>query len=208
MIKARGAGRDIPGLIARYQQGDRQAGDQLVMVYRSYLRLVAARRLPKLLVKRADASDIVQQTLVDAVRGLPGFRGETEAELTAWMMRLLERNLLQNTRSNLAAIRDVRRESQEKSPSGSAQLVWHEISGEGTCPQSSVFRGEAALLLAEAIEQLPDEQRQAVQLRYLEQRSLESIAAEMEKTTAAVAGLIARGVKGLRRLLPQELGDA
>jgi RNA polymerase sigma-70 factor (ECF subfamily) len=207
-MEGSGSNQEIAGLIARCQQGDPQAEGLLLAAYRPYLRLVARQRLPKLLLKRADASDIVQQTLVDAVGGLPNFRGQSEAELTAWMIRLLERNLLQNTRLNLAAMRDVRREDQGHAADDSAQLVWHEVAGRDSSPQSSVFRGEAALLLAQALEQLPDQQRLAVQLRYLEQQTLESIAQEMDKTAAAVAGLIARGVEGLRRLLPKGLGDS
>ena len=56
-------------------------------MYRPYVRLVAGQRLPRAVQQRVDASDIVQQTLVDAVRGLPDFRGRTEPEFTAWMMK-------------------------------------------------------------------------------------------------------------------------
>jgi RNA polymerase sigma-70 factor (ECF subfamily) len=202
-----GSQQEIAGLVAKFRQGDALAGDRLMREYRPYLRLVAGQRLPRLITKRADASDIVQQTLIDAVRGLPDFRGQTEAEFTAWMVRLLERNLLQTARLNLAAMRDVRREAQDQPSNGSAQLVWHGIANDGSNPQSSVFRGEAALHLAQALEQLPDQQRQAVELRYLEQQTLEAIAEELDKTTAAVAGLIARGVEALRRYLPKELGE-
>lgn len=201
------AQQEIAGLVVRSRQGDAEAGELLMTTYRPYLRLLAGQRLPKLLAKRADGSDIVQQTLLDAVRGLPDFRGQTEAEFTAWMVRLLERNLLQNARLNLAAMRDVRRESPEYAPDGSALLVWHDTGGNGTTPQSSMFRGEAALHLAQALEQLPDQQRRAVEMRYLEQQTLESIAQELDKSTAAVAGLIARGVEALRRYLPREFGE-
>jgi RNA polymerase sigma-70 factor (ECF subfamily) len=202
-----GSQSEIKGLVAGSRLGDAKASESLIATYRPYLRLLAGRRLPKLLAKRADGSDIVQQTLLDAVRGLPEFRGQTEAEFTAWMVRLLERNLLQSARLNMAAMRDVRRETPEHAPDGSAQLVWHGVGSDGTSPQNSVFRGEAAFHLAEALEQLPDQQRRAVELRYLEQLPLDVIARELEKTTAAVAGLIARGVEALRRLLPKELGE-
>ena len=67
-------------------------------------------RLPQLLQKREDESDIVQHTLMDATRGLPEFRGETEAEFEAWIAKLLERNILQSVRRHTADKRDVRRE--------------------------------------------------------------------------------------------------
>jgi RNA polymerase sigma-70 factor (ECF subfamily) len=202
-----GSRSQVARLIGLSRQGDDSAREQLIAVYRPYLRLLAGRKLPKLIHKRADGSDIVQQTLVDAVRGLPDFRGHTEGEFTAWMLKLLEHNLLQSARRNTAGKRDVRREVQEPGSDGSAQLVWHTLSGHAAAPQNSVFRGEAALLLAQALEKLPEDQRTAVELRYLAQETLERIAAEMGKTPSAVSGLIRRGVETLRQHLPLELGE-
>lgn len=202
-----GSRSHVAQLIGLSRQGDDLARDRLIATYRPYLRLLAGRKLPKLIHKRADGSDIVQQTLVDAVRGLPEFRGETEGEFTAWMLKLLERNVLQSARRNTAEKRDVRREAQEHAGDDSAHLVWHTLSGHGATPQSSVFRGEAALLLAQALSQLPADQRTAVELRYLAQEPLESIAREMDRSSSAVAGLIRRGVEGLRQSLPLVLGD-
>lgn len=198
---------EVADLVMRSRRGDPVAGDQLMTAYRPYLRLLAGQRLPRLINRRVDASDIVQQTLMDAVRGLTDFRGQTEGEFTAWMVRLLERNLLQTARLNLAAIRDVRREAEDHAADGSAQLVWHAVAADGRCPPSNVFRGEAALHLARALEQLPEQQRRAVQLRYLDHLPLEAIGLEMGRSAPAVAGLIARGVEALRRLLPKELGE-
>ena len=81
-------------LLTNAAGGDAAAREALLGLYRPYLRLAVGERIPKLVQKRMDASDIVQQTLLDAVRGLPEFRGHTEPEFTAWMMKLLERNLL------------------------------------------------------------------------------------------------------------------
>jgi RNA polymerase sigma-70 factor (ECF subfamily) len=205
----KGAASDshITELLKLSRQGDPVATDHLMTVYRPYLRLLARRRLPKFINKRIDGSDIVQQTLIDAMRGLNEFRGQTEGEFTAWMLKLLERNLLQSARLNTAEKRDVRREVQEHMGSGSAQLMWHPMASDGSNPQSSVFRGEAALLLAQALEQLPEDQRTAIEMRYLEHEPLETIAREMDKTISAVAGLIRRGVEKLRQHLPHELGD-
>jgi RNA polymerase sigma-70 factor (ECF subfamily) len=163
-------------------------------------------QLPQFCQKREDESDIVQHTLMDATRGLPEFRGETEAEFEAWMSRLLERNILQSVRRHTADKRDVRREVIDQNPHDSATLVWHAEAQESSF-SSKMFRGEAALQLARALEQLPEDQRIAVELRYLGQQSLKSIAEYMTKTTGAVAGLIRRGVEGLREIVPAELGE-
>src|SRR4051812_31794937 len=111
----------LEDLIAQAARGNADARESLLTLYRPYLRLIAGRRLPSMLGKRLDASDLVQQTLVNAVRGLPEFRGQSEPEFTAWMMKLLERNLLMSVRNNTLGKRDVRLEQNWTDPSGSAQ---------------------------------------------------------------------------------------
>jgi RNA polymerase sigma-70 factor (ECF subfamily) len=198
---------NVARLVDLARHGDECAREQLLSTYRPYLRMLAWQRLPKFINKRIDGSDVVQQTLVDAVRGLPDFRGQTEAEFTAWMLKLLDRNLLQTARANTAEKRDVRREVPERIGESSAQVVWHSLVGEGASPQSVVLCGEVALQLAQALEQLPKDQCTAVELRYLGQESLQSIADQMQRSVSAVAGLIRRGLEALENHLPPELRE-
>jgi RNA polymerase sigma-70 factor (ECF subfamily) len=194
-------------LVRRAKGGDGAAADLLFARYRPYLRVICALQLPQLCQKREDASDIVQHTLIDAMRGLRDFRGETEVEFEAWTARLLERNILQTIRRHTAAKRDIRREQMDWIPTDSAQLIWHSMAGGPISPDSIVFRGEAALDLALALERLPEDQRIAVELRYLGQKPLQSIAEYMGKSTGAVAGLIRRGVENLRDVWPREFEE-
>ncbi len=194
-------------LLAQAVRGDEAAREELLRMYRPYLRLVAGRRLPVMVQKRVDASDLVQQTLINAVRGLPDFRGQTEPEFTAWMMRLLERNVLMSIRNHTLGKRDVRLEQDWTDASGSAQMVWASLASDGSSPASSVFRGEAALQLAMALDKLPAEQRAAVEMRYIGQQSLQAIADELKRSVGSVAGLIRRGVEALETYLPSEFGE-
>jgi RNA polymerase sigma-70 factor (ECF subfamily) len=194
-------------LLQLAKQGDVRAAEQVFTRYRPYLRVVCSLRLPSLCQRREDASDIVQLTLVDAARGIGELRGATEPEFEAWMARLLERNILQSLRRHTADKRDVRRETIDWRPTDSAQLVWHSLAADQSGPEESVFRGEAALQLAAALERLPEDQRTAVEMRYLGQHSLKSIADSMSKSTGAVAGLIRRGIEQLRNGLPADMGE-
>ena len=62
--------------------------------YRSYLKLLADLQLNPQLKVKEDASDIVQQTMLEAHRDFAGFRGKTDAELRAWLKTILTHNLL------------------------------------------------------------------------------------------------------------------
>ncbi len=197
----------LAALLQQAKRGEPAARESLLARYRPYLRVVCALRLPQLCQKREDPSDIVQLALIDAAGALGDFRGGSEGEFEAWILQLLERNILQSVRRNTSAKRDVRRETTDGQHSDAAQFVWHTIADDGSSPASSIIRGEAALSLAEALQRLPEDQRLAVELRYLGHYSLKSIAEYMEKSTGAVAGLIRRGVDGLRRVLPAELAE-
>lgn len=194
-------------LLQLAKQGDAAAAEQVLGRYRPYLRVVCSLRLPSLCLRREDASDIVQHTLVDAARGMGDLRGATEPEFEAWIAKLLERNILQSLRRHTADKRDVRRETIDWRLTDSAELIWHSLAADQSAPEESIFRGEAALQLAAALERLPDDQRTAVEMRYLGQHSLKAIADSMSKSTGAVAGLIRRGIEHLRRELPADMGE-
>src|SRR5262245_9193522 len=198
---------NLTALLTHVAVGDARAREELLALYRPYLRVVAGQRMPRLVQKRIDASDLVQQTLIDAVRGLPEFRGQSETEFTAWIMRLLERNLLMSLRSNTLGKRDIRLEQDWSDTNGSAQMMWHSLSADGSSPISRVVRGEAALQLTLALDKLPKDQRAAVEMRYIGHLSLKEIAEEMERSVGSIAGLIRRGVDALQDHLPLELGE-
>jgi RNA polymerase sigma-70 factor (ECF subfamily) len=72
------------------------------------------------------------------------------------------------------------------------------LDGELTTPSQAAMRNERAVLLAQAIEALPDDQREAVRLRHLKGFSLRQMAAKLGRSETAAAGLLKRGMRRLR----------
>jgi RNA polymerase sigma-70 factor, ECF subfamily len=170
--------------------------------FRSYLLLLARAGLGGRLRGKLDPSDVVQQTLLEAHRDAAQFRGTTDAERAAWLRQALARNLANAARDLTRAKRDVGRERslQAALDDSSARLeAW--LVAEQSSPSQRAARGEDLLRLAAALAQLPDAQRQALELRHLHGRPLADIAGEMGRTPAAVAGLLHRGLAQLRTLL-------
>lgn len=188
--------------------GDSSAQEKLFERYRPYLRLVCRRLTPADLRKRCDASDIVQQTCIDALGALTNFRGASEAEFTAWISRILQSNVTDAYREHTADKRDLRREVQFFGPSESASLQWHSLAVDGSTPSGQAIRGESALLLAEAIGKLPEKEMVAVTLRYIEGQKLVEVAEEMDTTLGTVAGLVRRGVGRLSKFLSARLVES
>ena len=170
--------------VARAREGDAAAWDELVGELAPWLRVLARRQLAGELRKRLDPADVVQDACLAAHRDLASFRGTTEAELAVWMRRILERDLFELVERHVVAQRrSVRREgrSLDASRSGASggqpgrkarELVPSEVSS----PSRKAMRGEGAIALARALEELPEDQREAVRLRHVEGLSLAELA--------------------------------
>ena len=179
-----------------------EAGAFALERFLPYLRLLARSRLDPLLKGKLDPSDIVQQTLLEAHRGQAGFRGTTTAEQAAWLRQILARNLANAVRDLRRDKRDVARErSLEAALEQSASALEAWLADEQSSPSQKADRHERAVRVAEALDRLPANQREAVVLRYWEGRPLAEIAGQLQTTTAAVSGLLQRGLRNLREHL-------
>lgn len=163
--------------------------------YCGYLRLLAQARLGPLLRGKLEASDLVQQSLLEAYQGLAAFRGGTEAELLAWLRRILARNVANVWRDYQRDRRDVGREQ------GLGGVVEAWLAAEESSPSERASRQEEAVRLAAALEGLGEAQRQVVELRHLHGWALADIARHIGRSAAAVAGLLHRGLAELRERL-------
>ena len=151
-----------------------------------------------------DAEDAVQHTILRACEKHSDFRGGTEAELAAWL-----RSILWNYVRD--ACRRANRRLDEQALSNrfeeSSIRLANLLSAEEPTPSFQVRRGEDLALLAEKLAALPDDQRHAVELRYLHERSVAEIATCMERSKASVAGLLQRGLRDLRTALSKGAED-
>ena len=173
--------------------------------YRAYLRLLADLQLnPRLRVKEG-ASDIVQQTMLDAHQGFGDFRGKTEPELRAWLKTILTRNLLTVARRYRTHKRATGREVslQDRLEKSSAQLH-RQLVADQTSPSMTLMKQERSEQLATALLKLLEDERSAVVLKHYHNWSVADIAEQLGRTQDAVAGLLRRGLMKLREHLHEE----
>jgi RNA polymerase sigma-70 factor (ECF subfamily) len=149
-----------------------------------------------------DSSDLVQEAFLEAHRDFVQFAGSTEAELLAWLRRILARNLADTARYQTAGLRDHRRQrSLEALLDQSSLAVQEALAATGTTASAVAARRERAVLLADALESLPEDYRDVVILRNLEGLRFSDVATRMGRSSGAVRMLWARAIERLSEAL-------
>jgi RNA polymerase sigma-70 factor, ECF subfamily len=191
--------------LIRSARTDRSRQGQLFERYRPFLLMIAKSEIGTELAVRCDASDVVQQTMIEAFQAYFGFKGSTEPEFSAWIKCIHRRNIADLIRRRASPEKrrlDVRRHDAD--PEASASFCWNEPAGKEPTPSQRLIKGEKALRLAAILQSLPEMQREAVRLRHMEGWPVEKIARELDRSLAATAGLIKRGLQALREKMSEE----
>ncbi len=193
---------DSKAKLAAAKQGDSQAKGELLDRFRPYLNVIAQRLLDERLKGRMDYSDVVQATYLEASRDFEAFRGDSIETFLAWLRHILRNNISTAHQEHLATQkRSAKLEITMNSIGsyGSSPMQFEQlIPAETSSPSQRMMRSEGAAILAACIEGLPRAQGDAIRMRYLEGMSLKGISERMKKTEMAVAGLLKRGLQGLR----------
>ncbi|HCS51550.1 sigma-70 family RNA polymerase sigma factor [Rubinisphaera sp.] len=184
-------------LLVRTRQGDELARSALLQHLRDVLRPIVEQELGQRLRVRADESDLLQKVLIQVTKDFPQFQGETSSEFVGWVRKILEndiKELLQ--KEKYTAKRSIDRE----------QDASHEIRqapGVQTSPSRRMIRSEHTQIVREAIDQLDDEVRVVMRMKFLEDLSMADIARKLDKSESAVARFLVKGMRQLKILLTQ-----
>jgi RNA polymerase sigma-70 factor (ECF subfamily) len=170
--------------------------------FRSYLHLLARLQIGERLRGELDPSDVVQQALLRAVRSLDQFRGQTDAERSAWLRQILANTLANAVRDLGRAKRDVGlARSLETALDDSSARLEKFLAADDLTPSERAVQNERLLALSEALEALPEPMREALVLRHCQGWELARIAERVGRSRAAVASLLRRGLEQLRSRL-------
>jgi RNA polymerase sigma-70 factor, ECF subfamily len=190
-------------LLRQARAGDPGALGQLLEQYQRYLALLARVQIGQRLQGKVDAVDLVQETFLEAHRHFPAFRGTTEAELLAWLRQILAARLADLLRRYLGTQgRDVRLEREiEDAFCQSSVALDRGLVAPQSSPSQQASRREQAVILADALSQLPEDYREVLVLRHLEGLTFPEVAGRMGKSLDSVEKLWMRGLARLRQLM-------
>jgi RNA polymerase sigma-70 factor (ECF subfamily) len=194
---------DPEELLRQARMGNTSALGLVLELYRSYLELLARVQIGRRLQGKVDAADLVQETFLKAHRDFAQFRGKSEGEWVSWLRQILALNLAHLVRRYCGTQRrDVRLERELVDELAQSSRVLNQaLVAAQSSPSSQAARREQAVLLAEALTQLPLHYREVIILSHLEGLSFPEVARRMGRSVHSVKNLWARALARLRRSL-------
>ena len=202
-----GDAADFEIVLDRARAGEDEQGAEargrMLEQYRAYLTLLARVQIGRRLQGKVDAADVVQETFLEAHRHFGNFRGTTEAELTSWLRQILAGTLAHLLRHYLGTRgRDVRLEMGLTAPPDySSRPPGLDLVASLTSPSLQAARREEVVLLADALERLPEEYREVIVLRHWEGLTFPEVAGRMGRSQDSVEKLWLRALARLRQVL-------
>ena len=187
-------------LLDQVRDGDRDAFEKLFARHRPYLRQVVSLRLDPKLRARVDASDVVQETHLEAVRRLPDYLERRPMPFRLWLRKTAYERLLMIERHHVdAQRRAVGREV--ALPDRSSLQLFGQLLAAGSTPSQQLSRAELARRVRQAVARLADIDKEILLMRNLEGLSNHEVAQVLEIAPAAASQRYGRALLRLRKLL-------
>lgn len=195
-------------LSAGIRRHDCQTLAQFIEEHRPQLMAFIERQLGAALRRKVEPDDIFQETSAEACRALPSTElGDRDP--FSWLCQVAEHRIIDLHRRHFGAQkRDAGREVSLATPTGDqsqqAELV-NMLIASMTTPSQVFARNTRQACLVEALAKLPDDQREAIRLRYVENLPSKEIAERLKKTDAAIRVMLTRSLKKLQELLANDV---
>jgi RNA polymerase sigma-70 factor (ECF subfamily) len=198
---------DTDHLLDQARRGDDGARQQLLARHRGRLRRMVALHLDPRLTAREDASDVVQEALLEADRRLDDYLKSRPLPFYPWLRQIAWDRLIELRRRHRARKRSVAREEVEvlDLPESSLEELAARLSAPGSSPSERLLRSEQSQRVRAALERLPPRDREVLVLRHLEQMKTDEVAAVLKISVGAVKVRHLRALQRLRGLLGEEL---
>lgn len=197
-------------LFRRAREGDVQAREWLFQRCRGYLQMVARSQVETWIAAKVDASDLVQQTMLEAYRDFDRFEGDSEKAWLGWLRRILKHNMVDFVRRyKTSQRRGKHREVPFADPADSQAFGAPDPAAPDLTPSQEFVRLDDRLRVSEAIEQLSEDYREVIVLRNLQRLSFNEVAERMGRSRPAVQMLWMRALGQLQKILEAAgMGDS
>ncbi len=201
-----GGDRSVTLLLARAKAGNAADVEKLFARCRNYLGVAARAQVERWLHAKADASDLVRETMVQAHRDFARFRGATEAEWLAWLRKILAHNVADFVRRYRGAEKRQQRLEVPLAPPPDKSSIAPglEPRDAGETPAREIMRRERKFQVADAIMRLKPDHQEVIVLRNIERLPFEEVAQRMGRSRPATRMLWMRAVRKLQEELARD----
>jgi RNA polymerase sigma-70 factor (ECF subfamily) len=185
--------------IAQARGGSNEALGRLFDSCRCYLLLVASEELDPGLGAKGGASDLVQETFLEAQRDFGRFTGTSEPELLAWLRQRLRYKVSKFVRGYRGTGKRASSREVPLAEDGSSSAAGPVLVDPQPSPSDDVIADERSRRIEAALGRLPDDYRRVIQLRYRENLSFEEIGRAMGRSPNSARKLWGRAIERLER---------
>jgi RNA polymerase sigma-70 factor (ECF subfamily) len=191
-------------IVARLRSGDEGALAEFVEINRPALLAFLNARIGSHLAKKVEAEDILQDACLEAVRSLDKAPLENWEPLH-WLFQICERKIIDAHRRHFASQkRDASREATIPDGTDVGGGLADLLAASMTTASEAFSRDQRQLRMLAALDTLPEEQREALRLRYLVGLPSKEIAQKLGKTDGAVRVMLSRSLAKLQEMLAEE----
>jgi RNA polymerase sigma-70 factor (ECF subfamily) len=186
-------------LVALAQEGDQSALNRLYRVYAERVRWMVRFRMSKELRSKLESMDIVQDTLIHALRGLDDFTYKNEGDFVRWLSKIAENELRGSLRKLHADKRDIRKEiplQEDASKSGDDRARVLDPA-RYTTPSVILSKKEELDRLEKAIDKLKPEYKEVIIWAKIDGLSYKEIGNRLGKSADAAGHLLLRAMVSL-----------
>ena len=202
---------DTEALLRRAREGGSDALGELILRYSGRLRAMVDLRLDRRLAGRVDASDVLQETFLDAARAFAEYREQPDRSFYVWLRCIAERRLVDIHRQHLGVqARDPRREvslSGWPSADATSAAIAARILGSVPSPSEAAVGAERAARLAAALDTMDRIDKEVLALRHFEQLSNAEAAQVLRIGESAASKRHLRALERLKEALKSVRGD-
>ncbi len=191
-------------LVKAVADGDPQAVNDLMERHRSALRRLIQFRLDRKISGRVDASDVVQDVLIEANRRLKEYVADPSMPFHLWIRQLAKDRMIDLHRRHHAQKRSVDKEQplnarhfgDQSSLDLAAQLPDHELT-----PAAATIRKELEERFLEALDQLDETDQEIIVMRHIEHLGNSEVAEALDLAPAAAGMRYLRAIRRLKAVL-------
>ncbi len=187
---------DVAALIAAAKSGDDAALGQLSDLYRGYLLHIATRELGDDLRTKVGASDLVQESLVDFKTTITRLRGDSDAELRAYLRQVLLNRIAHAGRRFRQTGKRYIEQEVSLSDEAAGLAAW-QLVDKALTPRANAIAAEESARIRGALDRLQGDYRTVIELRSIAGKSWDEVAVVLNRKPDAARKLWSRAIDEL-----------